>query len=302
MDAVIHTQGLTKVFKNLWGRPTHTALDNLSIRIDPGEVFGLIGPNGSGKSTTFKLLLGLLFPTAGTATVLGKTPTDVSAKRRLGFLPEESHLYRWLDADETLDFFGRLSGLDRLTRRRRIDELIERFGLVKARRRKLREYSKGMIRRVSLCQALINDPDLLILDEPTSGLDPISSRQVKDLIIDLKKRGKTVLLSSHLLADVQNTCDRIAILHQGQTKLCGSVNDLLVRHDSVELTFKDLSDSGRKKIEDLARAEGAHLLHAENTQETLEAVFLRTVQESEDGLTQQKLREKPPGSAEKKDS
>ncbi|HLY73906.1 MAG TPA: ABC transporter ATP-binding protein [Planctomycetota bacterium] len=285
MDPVIETQGLTKIFKDFRGRPKQTALDNLSIRIAPGEVFGLIGPNGSGKTTTFKLLLGLLFPTSGTATVLGQPPTDVSAKKRLGFVPEESHLYRWLNADETLDFFGRLSGLDRATRRRRADELVERFGLVQARRRKLREYSKGMTRRVSFCQALLNDPDLLILDEPTSGLDPISSRQIKDLILDLRKRGKTVLLSSHLLSDVQHTCDRIAILHQGQTKLYGSVHDLLVRHDSVELTFKGLSEAGRKKIEDLARAEGAHLMHAENTQETLEAVFLRTVQESAQGAS-----------------
>jgi len=286
MDPIIQTQGLTKVFKGLWGRPGQKALDNLSIRIEPGEVFGLIGPNGSGKTTTFKLLLGLLFPTAGTVSVLGKPPTDVSSKKRLGFVPEESHLYRWLDADETLDFFGRLSGLDRTTRRRRTDELIERFGLVQARHRKLREYSKGMTRRVSFCQALLNDPDLLILDEPTSGLDPMSSRLIKDLIADLRQRGKTVFLSSHLLADVQHTCDRIAILHQGQTKVCGAVRDLLVRRDSVELTFQGLSEAGRRKIEELARAEGAHLVHAENTQETLEEVFLRTVQQSDAALNQ----------------
>jgi ABC-2 type transport system ATP-binding protein len=288
MDAVIRTEGLTKVYKDFWGRPKHKGLDNLSIQIAPGEVFGLIGPNGSGKTTTFKLLLGLIFPSSGSASILGKPPTDVGAKSRLGFLPEESYLYRWLNADETLDFFGRLFNLDRETRRKRADELIVRFGLAHARHRQIREYSKGMSRRVGFCQALINDPDVVILDEPTSGLDPISSRQIKDLILELKQRGKTVLLSSHLLADVQDVCDRIAILHQGQTKVYGAVRDILVRRDSISLTFKDLSDATRKKIEDIARAEGAQLTGAENTLETLEDVFLRTVQESGDGLKYQK--------------
>jgi len=297
MDAVIQTKDLTKVYKDFWGRPKHKGLDRLSISIKPGEVFGLIGPNGSGKTTTFKLLLGLIFPTSGQATILGKPPTDVSAKAHVGFLPEESYLYRWLNADETLDFFGRLFNLDRETRRKRADELITRFGLTQARKRQLREYSKGMLRRVGFCQALINDPDVIILDEPTSGLDPISSRQIKDLILELKQKGKTVLLSSHLLADVQDVCDTIHILHQGQTKVHGSVKDILVRRDSVSLTFKDLSDATRKKIEDLAQAEGARLLHAENTLETLEDVFLRAVQESGDGLTYQKPGDAP---AEKK--
>ena len=296
MDAVIQTEALTKVYKDFWGRAKHKGLDNLTLQIAPGEVFGLIGPNGSGKTTTFKLLLGLIFPTSGTATILGKPPTDVSAKARVGFLPEESYLYRWLNADETLDFFGRLFNLDRETRKKRADELINRFGLAHARHRQLREYSKGMSRRVGFCQALINDPDVVILDEPTSGLDPISSRQIKDLILELKQRGKTVLLSSHLLADVQDVCDRIGILHQGQLKVYGSVRDILVRRDSISLTFKHLSDATRKKIEDLAKAEGADLTHSENTLETLEDVFLRTVQDSGDGLKYQK----PPGDGAKK--
>jgi ABC-2 type transport system ATP-binding protein len=292
MTAVLETDRLTKVYKDFWGRPKHKALDRLSITIEPGEVFGLIGPNGSGKTTTFKLLLGLIFPTEGTARILGKPPDDVRVKARIGFLPEESYLYRWLTADETLDFFGRLFHLDRSTRRARADELINRFGLAHARSRQLREYSKGMVRRVGFCQALINDPDFVIFDEPTSGLDPISSRQIKDLILDLKKRGKTVLLSSHLLADVQEVCDRICILHQGQTKEYGRVRDILVRNDSVQMTFKDLTEDARRKIEELAKAGGARLIKAENTLETLEDVFLRTVQESGDGLTYRKPDEK----------
>lgn len=294
MDPVIQTENLSKVYKDFWGRPKHKGLDSLSISIAPGEVFGLIGPNGSGKTTTFKLLLGLIFPTSGKAMLLGRPPTDVAAKSRLGFLPEESYLYRWLNADETLDFFGRLFNLDRQTRRKRADELITRFGLAHARHRQLREYSKGMTRRVGFCQALINDPDVVILDEPTSGLDPISSRQIKDLILELKQRGKTVLLSSHLLADVQDICDRIAILHQGQTKIYGAVRDILVRRDSISLTFRNLSDAARQKVEALASAEGAQLVGAENTLETLEDVFLRVVQESGDGLTYRKS-DAPPG-------
>jgi ABC-2 type transport system ATP-binding protein len=294
MAAVIETEGLTKVYKDFWGRPKHTGLDDLTLSIDKGEVFGLIGPNGSGKTTTFKLLLGLIFPTSGRASILGKPPTDVGAKARLGFLPEETYLYRWLDADETLDFFGRLFGLDAATRRRRADELIERFGLAHARKRQIREYSKGMTRRVGFCQALINDPDVVILDEPTSGLDPISSRQIKDLILDLKARGKTVLLSSHLLADVQDVCDRIAILHQGKRKVYGSVSEILVQRDKIALTFRNLSEDARRRIEEIARADGADLFKAENTLETLEDVFIRTVQESGDGLTYRKPGETPP--------
>ena len=285
MTAVIETRDLSKVYKDFWGRPRHKGLDGLSISIEAGEVFGLIGPNGSGKTTTFKLLLGLIFPTSGEAKLLGKPPTDVDVKSRLGFLPEESYLYRWLNADETLDFFGRLFNLDRATRKKRADELIERFGLAHARKRQIREYSKGMTRRVGFAQCLINDPEVVIMDEPTSGLDPISSRQIKDLILDLKKRGKTVLLSSHLLADVQDVCDRICILHQGQTKVQGRVKDILVQRDSLTMTFKGLSEDAKRKIEELARAEGATLTRAENTLETLEDVFIRTVQESGDGLT-----------------
>jgi ABC-2 type transport system ATP-binding protein len=295
MSAVIETEGLTKVYKDFWGRPKHTGLDSLTLKIDAGEVFGLIGPNGSGKTTTFKLLLGLIFPTAGTARLLGRSPSDVAAKARVGFLPEETYLYRWLNADETLDFFGRLFQLDAATRRRRADELIEKFGLAHARKRQIREYSKGMARRVGFCQALINDPDVVILDEPTSGLDPISSRQIKDLILDLKRRGRTVLLSSHLLADVQDVCDRIAILHQGKLRVQGAVRDILVRRDAVNLTFKGLSEEARRKVEEFARAQGGELVRSEHALETLEDVFLRTVQESGDGLTYRKPGEAPPG-------
>ncbi len=279
MDPVIHTRNLTKIFRGFLRRSEVKALDDLTLEIPRGEIFGILGPNGSGKTTTIKILLGLLFPTSGSAEILGKAPTDVAVKARIGFLPEESYLYRFLNADETLDFFGRLFHLDRATRKRRTDELIERFGLVDARKRRLREYSKGMIRRVSFAQALINDPDLIILDEPTSGLDPISSRQIKDLILELKKKGKTILLSSHLLADVQHICDRIAILHQGKLRRTGSVNEILQRETSVTMTFDNLPEETRKRMEALAGEAGARLVHSEKTRESLEEIFLRTIED-----------------------
>ncbi len=277
VDTVIETRDLTKTYKDFWGRPRLTALDKLSITVNKGEVFGFIGPNGSGKTTAIKILLGLLFPSSGSCTVLGKPPTDVATKARIGFLPEESYLYRFLTADETLDFYGRLFNLDRATRRKRIDELLDRFKMTHARSRQIREYSKGMVRRITFAQALINDPEVVILDEPTSGLDPISSKEMKDLIIELRQKGKTVFMSSHLLADVQAICDRIAIVHNGVCKEYGAVKDILVRKDHVSMTFRNLSDDAARKMTELAAQSGASLVSQENTQETLEDVFLRTV-------------------------
>ncbi len=276
-EPVIRTRDLTKVYRDFWGRPKLTAVDQLSIEVLPGEVFGMLGPNGSGKTTTMKVLLGLLFPTSGTAEVLGKPPRDVAVKARIGFLPEESYLYRFLNADETLDFFGRIFGIDAKTRRKRTDELIELFELTDARKRRLGEYSKGMMRRVAFAQALINDPDVIFLDEPTSGLDPISARKMKDLILDLKKRGKTVFLSSHLLADVQDICDRIAILDAGKLRKYGRMEEILVKRDSITMTFQEISEETRRKIEELVSDDGGRITASQMTLETLEDVFLRAV-------------------------
>ena len=276
-EPVIRTRDLTKVYRDFWGRPKLTAVDRLSIEVLPGEVFGMLGPNGSGKTTTMKVLLGLLFPTSGTAEVLGKPPRDVAVKARIGFLPEESYLYRFLNADETLDFFGRIFGIDAKTRRKRADELIELFELTDARKRRIGEYSKGMMRRVAFAQALINDPDVIFLDEPTSGLDPISGRRMKDLILDLKKRGKTVFLSSHLLADVQDICDRIAILDAGKLRKYGRMEEILVKRDSITMTFQEISEETRRKIEELVSRDGGRITASQMTLETLEDVFLRAV-------------------------
>src|SRR5436309_15287626 len=181
-DVIVETRKLTKVYRDIWGRKKKTAMNALSLEIHRGEIFGLLGPNGSGKSTTIKLLLGLLFPTSGQALVFGKDATEVTKNERVGYLPEESYLYKFLNAEETRDFYGRLFDMTASVRQQRTNELIEMVGLNWARRRQLREYSKGMTRRIGLAQALINDPELILLDEPTSGLDPIGTREMKDLI------------------------------------------------------------------------------------------------------------------------
>ena len=278
-DEVVRTQGLTKVYADFWGRPRVNALEGLDLSIARGEVFGLLGPNGSGKTTTIKLLLGLVRPTGGAAFVMGRDPGSRAARARVGYLPEESHLYRFLDAEETLRFAGRLHGLPRTALAQRIDALIAQVGLAAARRRRVAGYSKGMARRLGLAQALIHDPDLVVLDEPTSGLDPIGSADVKDLIIDLKRRGKTVLLCSHLLADVEDVCDRIAILSQGELLESGPVADLLRddRRMVVELESPDAATLAAVRA-----AAGASLRSVGPPRERLEARFRRIVAAAKD--------------------
>jgi len=281
-DNVIETVDLTKVYRDFWGRARLQALDRLNLTVERGEVFGLLGPNGSGKTTTMKLLLGLIFPTRGSARVLGCPPTDVGMKRRIGFLPEESYLYRYLNAEETLDFFGRIFGMSRDERRRRTDELLDRFDLQAARKRPLREYSKGMVRRVGFAQALLNDPELLFLDEPTSGLDPIVSRGIKDLVLDLRRRGKTVFMSSHLLADVQDVCDRIAILHEGTLRRTGPVRDLLAIADTLQVTVEHLPADRQESVLEAIRQAGGQVQSVGPARDTLESLFLKTVREEKD--------------------
>src|SRR5437868_9899298 len=250
-DAAVHTEHLTKTYKDFWGRDKVRALDDLSLTINRGEVFGLLGPNGSGKSTTIKLLLGLIFPSRGWARVLGQPAGDTRVNEKIGFLPEESYLYRFRNGEEILRFYGKLFEIDRRTLNRRVPELLDTVGLdAKSRKRKLREYSKGMARRIGLAQALINNPDLILLDEPTTGLDPIGTREMKDLILSLKQQGKTVLLCSHLLADVQDVCDRITILFRGRMQTLGDVRDLLQVKDVTHIETEGLSDGQLKEVQD----------------------------------------------------
>ena len=250
---VIQTVELTKVYKDFWRRARVKALDGLNLEVTKGEVVGLLGPNGSGKSTTVRLILGLLFPTRGLVRMFGRSPNQVDVKKLVGYMPEESHLYEYLNAEETLDFFGRLFGLTRSERRRRTDALLEMVGLERARRRALGEFSKGMARRIGLAQALVNDPDLLILDEPTTGLDPLGAREIKDLIVTLKKRGKTVLLCSHLLADVEQVCDKVCILYGGQTRAEGRVSDLLSEQERLEIRMPKLPEPAMARVRDAIR-------------------------------------------------
>src|SRR6187200_2490815 len=234
-ETVIETRALSKTYRDFWGRPKVRALKALDLEVKRGEVFGLLGPNGSGKTTTIKLLLGLLFPTEGQALIFGKDATDVSKNERIGYLPEESYLYRFLNAEETLDFYGRLFDMPADVRKKRAAELIHTVGLEQDRRRTLREYSKGMRQRIGLAQALINDPEFIILDEPTSGLDPMGTIWMKDLILELRKQGKSGLMCSHRLDDVQDVCDRIAILYAGDLQTLGKVDTLLEDANRLEV-------------------------------------------------------------------
>lgn len=281
-EPVIETRSLGKIYRDFWGRKKVYALKSLDIEVRQGEIFGLLGPNGSGKSTTIKLILGLLFPTSGRAFVFGKDSTDVSKNERVGYLPEESYLYKFLNAEETLDFYGRLFEMPADVRRARAERLIKMVGLERSRRRQLREYSKGMTRRIGLAQALINEPDLLVLDEPTTGLDPLGSKDMKDLILKLRDEGKTILLCSHQLADVQDVCDRIAILHQGELKELGRVDSLLKVRDVTEVHAKGLSDQAKLEIQDVIKRHGGQVLSVDNPTTTMEELFLDIVRQSED--------------------
>jgi len=280
-EVIVEARNLAKTYRDFWGRSKKVALKPLDLEIRRGEIFGLLGPNGSGKTTTMKLLLGLIFPTSGEAFVFGKDATDVSKNERIGYLPEESYLYKFLDAEETLDFYGRLFDMPPDERKRRATALIKRVGLERDRKRQLREYSKGMTRRIGVAQALINDPELVILDEPTSGLDPIGTREMKDLIIELREKGKTVIMSSHLLADVEDVCDRIAVLHQGELKELGRVDDLLRVTDVTQIRAKGLSAAATEEIREVLRRHGGEDVEIGNPRTTLEDLFLDVVRDTE---------------------
>lgn len=281
-DVVVETQNLTKVYRDFWGRQKVRALNALDLEIRKGEIFGLLGPNGSGKSTTIKLLLGLLFPSSGRALVFGQNASEVTKNERIGYLPEESYLYKFLTAEETLDFYGRLFDMPAKIRKERVAELIEQVGLTKAKRRQLKEYSKGMTRRIGLAQALINDPELILLDEPTSGLDPMGTRDMKDMILKLRDQGKTIVMCSHLLADVQDVCDRIAILYQGDLKELGRVDSLLKVTDETQIRAKGLSKAAEKEIREVIAKHNGSVLTIENPRTTLEELFLGIVRESQE--------------------
>jgi ABC-2 type transport system ATP-binding protein len=280
-EVIVSVRGLTKVFKDFWNRPKARAVDNVDFDVRRGEVFGLLGPNGSGKSTTVKLLLGLLNPTKGRIEVFGHSPRHVQTKSRIGYLPEESYLYRYLNSRETLNFFGNLFHLSKGERNNRAGQLLEMVGLSQVHTRSVGEFSKGMQRRIGLAQALINDPDLVILDEPTSGLDPIGCREVKDLIVALARRGKTVILSSHLLADVEDVCDRVVIYYGGRIQAAGTLKELLAEPDTLRITTPVLPRETLERVLEVIRHDVAtDKVRVDNPTQNLESYFLDVVQKA----------------------
>lgn len=277
----IRLLGVTKHFPLHWRRGRVMAVANLDLEVRRGEVFGLLGPNGSGKSTTLKMILGLTPPSHGRVELFGEPPVRPETRRRLGFLPESPYFYRFLSGAETLRFFGRLCGVPRKLLDRRVDELISLVGLERGRDRPLATYSKGMLQRIGLAQALVHDPELVLLDEPTAGVDPMGARDIKDLIWRLKREGKTVLLSSHLLEQVEQVCDRVAILHIGRKIIEGPLDALLSAGDRATLDVTGYDASQIDTIRAAIESCGARLVGIDRPKLTLEEIFVREVRQAD---------------------
>ena len=275
-------ENLTKIFPVPLRRQRVTAVRNISFEVRPGEVYGLLGPNGSGKSTTLKILLGLVTPNQGRAMIFGQDSRDYHSRRDVGFLPENPYFYKFLTAAETLRFYGKVCGMGGTLLTKRIDELIHLVGLEDARDRRIGGFSKGMLQRIGLAQALIQDPRLVVLDEPTAGVDPAGSHQIRDLILDLKKRGKTVLLTSHLLEQVQEICDRVGIMARGEMIREGALADLVSVKNQTEFVIENATPEIRSQIEHLLQNSPAKLLSTRQPQRSLESVFLELTAPSAD--------------------
>ena len=278
----VRIENLTKIFPVPLRRQRVTAVRNISFEVRPGEVYGLLGPNGSGKSTTLKILLGLVTPNQGRAMIFGQDSRDYHSRRDVGFLPENPYFYKFLTAAETLRFYGKVCGMGGAILNKRIDELIHLVGLEDARDRRIGGFSKGMLQRIGLAQALIQDPRLVVLDEPTAGVDPAGSHQIRDLILDLKKRGKTVLLTSHLLEQVQEICDRVGIMARGEMIREGALADLVSVKNQTEFVIENATPEIRSQIEHLLQNSPAKLLTTRQPQRSLESVFLELTAPSAD--------------------
>jgi len=270
----VHIENLTKIFPVPLRRQRVTAVRNVGFEVRPGEVYGLLGPNGSGKSTTLKILLGLVTPDQGRAMIFGRDSRDYRSRADVGFLPENPYFYKFLTAAETLRFYGKVCGMGGSLLEKRIDELIHLVGLDDARNRRIGGFSKGMLQRIGLAQALIQDPRLVVLDEPTAGVDPAGSHQIRDLILDLKKRGKTVLLTSHLLEQVQEICDRVGIMARGEMIREGPLDDLVSVKNQTEFVIENATPEIRTRIEQLLQDSPARLVATRQPQRSLESVFL----------------------------
>jgi len=263
------------------------AVRDLTLRVPPGQIYGLLGPNGSGKSTTLKIILGLVFPTRGRTEIFGRDSTRVESREAVGFLPENPYFYKFLTGRETLRFYGKLCGLRGARLRSRVEELLALVDLKSAGDRRLGGYSKGMLQRIGLAQALIQEPKLVVLDEPTAGVDPAGAREIRDLILDLKQRGITVLLSSHLLEQVQEICDRVGILAHGVLVREGALADLLAVENRTDLVFENTSPALLHEIEALAAKSGARLLAHNQSRTSLERLFLEATQSTEGSENQE---------------
>ncbi len=305
--AVLELSGVSKSYRTHLSLRRYWILRDLSLEIRKGEIFGFIGTNGAGKTTAIKLALGLIAPDAGTIRLFGEDSRDPALRRRLGFLPENPYLYDYLTGAEFLDFHGRLFGMTAADRRRRVPEMLERVGLANRGDRQLRHYSKGMLQRIGLAQALINDPEFVILDEPMSGLDPIGRREVRDIILDLKARGRTVFFSTHILSDTELICDRVGILVKGSLRAVGSIDDLVssevrfwevalrgVRPEQIpcgrlvsqrddQLLVRVESRSDLSRILSSLNGDEATLLSVTPTRQSLEDLFLREVRDGAPG-------------------
>ena len=273
-NTAVTVEGLTKVFPAPFHRQSITAVHNLNLRVEPGEVYGLLGPNGSGKSTTLKIILGLISPTRGRTQIFGRDSSLVESREAVGFLPENPYFYKFLTGEETLRFFGKLCRLNGARLKSRVHELLKLVGLTNAQHQRLGTYSKGMLQRIGLAQALINEPKLVVLDEPTAGVDPAGSRDIRNLIVDLKRRGITVLLSSHLLTQVQEICDRVGILARGVLVREGRLQELVAIENWSELVLENASEALLKEIEKLAANSNAKLIERRRSTTTLERLFL----------------------------
>ena len=286
-ESAVAVTGITKIFPIPFRRRPVVAVRDLTLRVPPGQIYGLLGPNGSGKSTTLKIILGLVFPTRGRTEIFGRDSTRVESREAVGFLPENPYFYKFLTGRETLRFYGKLCGLRGARLRSRVEELLALVDLKSAGDRRLGGYSKGMLQRIGLAQALIQEPKLVVLDEPTAGVDPAGAREIRDLILDLKQRGITVLLSSHLLEQVQEICDRVGILAHGVLVREGALADLLAVENRTDLVFENTSPALLHEIEALAAKSGARLLAHNQSRTSLERLFLEATQSTEGSENQE---------------
>ena len=277
-EPAVALTGVTKIFSVPFQRRSVVAVRDLNLEVASGQIYGLLGPNGSGKSTTLKIILGLVTPTRGEAQIFGRDSDSVASRESVGFLPESPYFYKFLTGEETLRFYGKLCGLRGRALNSRIEEMLALVGLTSARKRRLGVYSKGMLQRIGLAQALIQEPALLVLDEPTAGVDPAGAGEIRDLILDLKTRGITVLLSSHLLGQVQEICDRIGILANGVLVREGALTELLGVENQTQFVIENAAPDLLAAIDDLATRSGARVIERGRPRTSLEHLFLKATQ------------------------